>query len=124
MEVREKQWPERPNTAQAMHHFRLLAEQLGCDSSSMTSTKPWTRFPRLLESGGVFPTSEQECALERCDAGGETRPAAPESATDIGRPSALVFPIVRQAKLGKEGDDVDIEILSAAQRVRAPHREG
>ena len=35
-----------------------------------------------------------------------------------------MFPIVRQAKRGKEGDDVDIEILSAAQRVRAPHREG
>ncbi len=35
--------------------------------------------------GGAFPTSEQECALERGDAGDETRPAAPKSATDMGR---------------------------------------
>jgi hypothetical protein len=43
-----------------------------------------TGAPRARERRR-FPTSEQDCALERVDLGGEPRPAEPKSATDIGR---------------------------------------
>ena len=44
-------------------------------------------FPVLLISEGSLQdlNSEEDGGRERCDAGGETRPAAPKSATDIGR---------------------------------------
>ncbi len=77
-----------------------------------------------LSGAGAFSGQVRAKALTK----GWTRVKKPASRTEDRQghrlESGLMLPIVRQAKLGKEGDDVDIEILSAAQRVRAPHREG